>query len=148
DGLINLLLQINNPNVTNGAIQLVNALGTIIDLIAGDANAPQDAVGALGSLTAAGAAAFNARFPAGVPTSDCGMGDASAGGIQFFSLAGSKVLTNIADPSDFLLVITSVFFKGAVNDGLVGQCSAHFGTVIKDSFIMNRLDEVNQVLGL
>src|SRR5262249_11865195 len=39
-----------------------NSLGTVIDLLTGQTE-PQNAVGALGSLTSAGMAAFNAKFP-------------------------------------------------------------------------------------
>jgi triacylglycerol lipase len=127
--------------------QLVAAAGTLIDFLAGTTN-PQDAAGALASLTTAGAAAFNSRFPAGVPTTACGSGAPSANGVSFFSLAGSSVVTNALDPSDALLAISSLAFAGQANDGLVGRCSAHFGTVIRDNFRMNHLDEVNQVLGL
>jgi triacylglycerol lipase len=29
------------------------------------------------------------------------------------------------------------------NDGLVGKCSSHLGTVIRDNYFHNHLDEVN-----
>ena len=34
------------------------------------------------------------------------------------------------------------------NDGLVGRCSSHLGQVIRDDYLMNHFDEVNQVFGL
>ena len=34
------------------------------------------------------------------------------------------------------------------NDGLVGHCSSHLGTVLRDNYFYNHLDEVNQLLGL
>ena len=34
------------------------------------------------------------------------------------------------------------------NDGLVGRCSSHLGTVVRDNYFQNHLDEVNQILGL
>lgn len=37
---------------------------------------------------------------------------------------------------------------GEANDGLVGQCSSHLGSVVKDNYRMDHLDEVNQLLGL
>ena len=40
-----------------------------------------------------------------------------------------------------------VFYSEA-NDGLVGRCSSHLGTVIRDNYFHNHLDEVNQILGL
>jgi triacylglycerol lipase len=30
----------------------------------------------------------------------------------------------------------------------VGRCASHFGTVIRDDYFQNHLDEVNQTLGL
>src|SRR5258707_1319632 len=83
---------------------------------AGTSN-PQAAQGGLGSLTTAGAAAFNARFPAGIPTSACGNGAASANGIALFSIAGTSVRTNIFDISDPLLSLTALLFGGSANDG-------------------------------
>jgi triacylglycerol lipase len=123
-----------------------NELGTLIDLLSGHTD-PQDAVGALSSLSSKGMAAFNAQYPAGLPTTPCGSGPASAGGIQLYSWGGSSPLTNILDVSDPALGLSSLVYKGA-NDGLVGTCSAHFGTVLRDDYTMNHLDEVNQVLGL
>jgi triacylglycerol lipase len=41
----------------------------------------------------------------------------------------------------------SLFYNES-NDGLVERCSSRFGSVIRDNYFMNHLDEVNQVLGL
>jgi triacylglycerol lipase len=123
-----------------------DSLGMLIDFLSGNTD-PQDAIGALDSLSSAGAAAFNAQYPAGLPTTPCGSGPASANGISFYSWGGASPLTNILDPSDPALGLSSLVYPGP-NDGLVGTCSAHFGTVIRDNYTMNHLDEVNQVLGL
>jgi len=123
-----------------------NSLGTILGLLSGHTD-PQDAIAGLDSLTAAGAAAFKAKFPAGVPASSCGNGVSSANGVKFYSWSGSSVLTNILDLSDPSLKLSSFFYSGS-NDGLVGACSSHFGTVIRDDYALNHLDEVNQLLGL
>jgi triacylglycerol lipase len=90
---------------------------------------------------------FNARFPAGVPTSDCGEGDYTADGIRFYSWSGGQTLTNVFDASDALLGLTGLAY-GSQSDGLVGTCSSHLGQVIKDNYKMNHLDEVNQLFGL
>ncbi|MES1163980.1 MAG: lipase, partial [Rhizobacter sp.] len=50
--------------------------------------------------------------------------------------------------SDVALALTSTAFGKTPNDGLVAQCAAHLGTVIRDDYAMNHLDAVNQVLGL
>jgi len=123
-----------------------NSLGTIIDLLAGTSE-PQDALGAVRSLSSDGAAVFNQRFPAGLAATRCGATPTAANGIPLFSWAGSSVLTNFLDISDPVLGITSLFYSEA-NDGLVGRCSGHFGKVLRDNFSMNHLDEVNQLFGL
>src|SRR5215468_5590746 len=48
-----------------------DALGTIIDLLTGSPS-PQDALGAVHSLSSAGAAVFNQQFPAGLAATRCG----------------------------------------------------------------------------
>lgn len=123
-----------------------NSLGTIIDLLTGTPE-PQDAIGALHSLSSTGAATFNRRFPAGLAATRCGATPTTANGIPLFSWAGSSVLTNFLDVSDPALGLTSLFYSED-SDGLVGRCSGHFGKVIRDDFSMNHLDEVNQLFGL
>jgi len=46
-----------------------------------------------------------------------------------------------------LFAITGLAFDGG-NDGVTGQCSSHFGEVIRDDYFMNHLDINNHVLGL
>jgi triacylglycerol lipase len=123
-----------------------NSLGTVIDLLTGTSE-PQDAIGALQSLSSAGAAVFNQQFPAGLAATRCGATPASFNGIPLYSWAGSSVLTNVLDVSDPALGLTSLFYSED-NDGLVGRCSGHFGKVLRDSYRMNHLDEVNQLFGL
>lgn len=131
----------------------VNGLTTLIDLLS-SGGLPQDSLAALNSLTFEGAAKFNAKFPAGKPTSTtCGTGQGAAGpelvgGVRYFSLSGSSVLTNPLDLLDLALVAGSLSFKGAANDGLVSRCSSRWGTVVRDDFPWNHLDEVNQAFGL
>lgn len=125
---------------------LANSLGTILDLLTGTPE-PQDSIGALHSLSSAGAAELNQRFPAGLAATRCGPTPTSAGGIPLFSWTGSSVLTNFFDPSDPALGIASLFYSES-SDGLVGRCSSHFGRVLRDNFAMNHLDEVNQLFGL
>lgn len=139
-------------NVQNGSFTqsvvafFANSLGTVLGLLTGHSN-PQDAVAALDSLTTAGLATFNAQYPQGVPTTACGNGAASANGIKYYSWSGTGVLTNALDVSDGALGVSSLVYPES-NDGLVGRCSSHLGTVIRDNYFQNHLDEVNQVLGL
>ena len=139
-------------NVQNGSFTenvvayFANSLGTVIGLLTGHTN-PQDAAAAVDSLTSAGLATFNAHYPQGVPTTACGQGAASVNGIRYYSWSGTGLLTNALDVSDGALALTSIFYPEA-NDGLVGKCSSHLGTVIRDNYFQNHLDEVNQVIGL
>ena len=128
---------------------LTNALGGFINLLSGSSSmTPQNALGSLESLNSAGAANFNARFPAGIPTSACGEGAYKVNGVRYYSWGGTSPLTNMLDVSDLITGAASLTFNGEANDGLVGRCSSHMGMVIRDNYRMNHLDEVNQFLGL
>lgn len=129
------------------AANLGNALGGLIDLISGGGY-NQDLSSSLYSLTTQGSTEFNNFAPDGMPVSACGEGAYAANGVRFYSWGGTGVLTNVFDPSDVLLGTTSLAFGFNANDGLVGRCSNHFGKVIRDNYLMNHLDEVNQALGL
>ena len=139
-------------NVSDGSFTetvlgfFANSLGTVLALISGTSH-PQDAIAALESLTTDGTAAFNARFPQGLPATECGDGAAVVDGVYYFSWSGTRALTNIFDVSDVAMGLTSLVY-GEDNDGLVGQCSSHLGDVIRDNYKQNHLDEVNQTFGL
>lgn len=133
---------------TGFAATLANGLASTIAFLSGSPTLPQDSLGSLKSLSTRGAANFNSRFPQGKPTSSCGQGPASVNGIRYWSVGGTSVATNVLDVSDALLVSTSVLFGFEQNDGLVGRCSSHWGTVLKDNYAWNHLDEVNQAFGL
>jgi triacylglycerol lipase len=142
-----LRTHVQNGSFTEDVIAFfANSLGTVLGLLTGHSN-PQDAVAALDSLTSQGTATFNAHYPQGVPTTSCGQGAAAVGGIRYYSWSGTGVLTNVFDVSDAALALSSLFYPEA-NDGLVGKCSSHLGTVIRDNYFQNHLDEVNQILGL
>ncbi len=125
-----------------------NALGGLLGLISGSSSLPQDAYAAAQSLSTAGTATFNARHPAGLPATACGEGAHQANGVYYFSWSGATPYTNIFDPADPFLAVTSIAFGGAKNDGLVASCSSHLGRVIRDDYWMNHLDEVNQMVGI
>ena len=125
-----------------------NALGSLIAFLDGNSSAAQDAIGALTSLSSSGAAQFNARHPQAMPTSNCGQGAAVVNGIRYYSWGGTSTLTNVFDPSDGMLVAGGLFFGREANDGLVGRCSSHLGTVLRDNYPWNHLDEVNQIFGI
>lgn len=142
-----LRAHVQNGSFTQSVIAyFANSLGTVLGLLTGHTN-PQDAVAALDSLTSAGLATFNAHYPQGVPTTACGSGAPTVNGIKYYSWSGTGLLTNVLDISDAALALSSFFYPEA-NDGLVGKCSSHLGTVIRDNYFQNHLDEVNQILGL
>jgi triacylglycerol lipase len=128
--------------------RLANALSGALSWLAGESALPQDALGALASLESEGAAVFNRRFPQGMPVMPCGEGAAVVNGIPYFSMGGTRVATNALDASDAVLLITSRDFGDEPNDGLVGRCASHWGTVLRDDYEWNHLDQVNQALGL
>lgn len=129
--------------VANGAAK---ALADLITFTSGGKNLPQLPVAALDSLTTAGAARFNQRFGAGVPSSGCGDGAELVNGVRYYSWTGNKTLTNLLDPSDDALALTGLVM-GEANDGLVSVCSSRLGKTI-GVYGQNHLDEVNQMLGL
>jgi triacylglycerol lipase len=142
-----LRANVSGGSFTEGVLSFfANSLGTVLGLLTGKTN-PQDAIAALNSLSASGMATFNSKYPAGVPTTACGSGSASVSGVRYYSWSGTGVLTNALDISDAAMGLTSFFYSEA-NDGLVGRCSSRLGTVIRDNYFHNHLDEVNQVIGL
>ena len=129
-------------------VSINNGLATVISFLSGSPTLPQNALAAVKSLSTAGTLKFNSAHPEGVPATACGEGDYQARGVSYFSWSGAKVYTNIFDVLDPALVLTSLAFGGAKNDGLVSSCSSHLGKVIRDNYAINHLDEVNQTIGL
>ncbi len=128
---------------------IVNALAKLIGFLSGaDPELPQDSLGSLQALNSAGAAIFNQRYPEGAPTQPCGQGPAEVNGVRYYSMSGASVATNPFDVSDLLMVSSSAAFGWEDNDGLVSRCSSHWGTVLRDNYGWNHLDEANQVFGM
>lgn len=136
-----------NPAIGGIVGTVGNAFSKLISTLGGK-NYSEDILGSMASLSTAGAANFNARFPAGVPVSACGEGAYSANGQRFYSWGGTSPVTNILDPLDILFGSTSLAFGGKASDGLVGQCSSHFGKVLRDNYPWNHGDEINHLFGL
>ncbi len=64
---------ITNFTGTTGAVAaLVNGLSSVVAYLSGSGANPQNALASLQSLSTAGAADFNRRFPQGAPTTACG----------------------------------------------------------------------------
>lgn len=136
------------PDVTKALVKIVNAVGSVVEFLSGQPDLPQDSYAGLQSLNSVGAAAFNAKFPGGVPATACGEGAYQANGVRYYSWSGTGHVTNLLDPVGYTLALSGLAFNGKPNDGLVGQCSSHLGQVIRDNYAMNHLNTVNQLLGL
>lgn len=98
-----------------------------------------------------GLAEFNELFPAGLPSTYCGDGDAlidiDGHQIAAYSWSGVAQRTHRWDFTDGLMAM-GASMVGSDSDGLVGRCASHFGQVIKDDYFHNHLDEVNLMFGL
>jgi triacylglycerol lipase len=145
-----LILNVAPPGSLTRSV-LVSAttgLATVINSLSGGSGLSQNSLAAAQSLSTAGSLNFNAAHPEGVPTTACGEGDYLVHGVYYFSWSGAQPYTNVLDPIDAPLLLTSLVFGGAKNDGLVSSCSSHLGRVIRDNYAMNHLDEINQTVGL
>ncbi|UTM60061.1 triacylglycerol lipase [Photobacterium sp. CCB-ST2H9] len=130
------------------AVKLAEGLVSMINLLSGGSDLPQDPLASLAALTTEGSLAFNQKYPEGIPESDCGEGDyVAANGVYYYSWTGTSNFTNALDPIDAAMTILGLGFNNP-NDGLVGQCSTHLGKVIRNDYKMNHLDEINGLLGI
>lgn len=125
---------------------LVQGAADFLKLVSGSPY-PNDAAGAMQQMSSTGMAAFDAQYPAGLPQVACGEGAEVEGGVRYYSWGGTSPSTNVVDPSDVMLIGTSLMVPGA-NDGVVGRCSTHLGRVIRDDYRANHLDETNLIFGL
>lgn len=128
--------------------KLIASLGKIITLAAGSHFQLNEQAAIHQLTTSYITGTFNRRYPAGVPLARCGQGASIANGIRYFSWSGTAIHTNTLDVLDVGFAVTSLFYPGHEDDGLVGRCSSHLGMVIRDDYAMNHLDEVNHILGL
>jgi triacylglycerol lipase len=135
---------LNLPGSTG--IAATQAVADLLRALSGSDD-PNDAKAALEFLTPERAAAFNARYPAAVPQSDCGEGEPVVNGIYYYSWGGVAVLTNPLDPVDPFIGTFSTAVQGD-SDGVVPRCSSHLGMVIRDDYLQNHPDEANLVLQL
>lgn len=137
---------------TGGAIgtQVIQAAGTMLNLLNGGSKKGLDvsANKSLQSLSTAGSAAFNAKFPQALPTTACGEGAYEVNGVKYYSFAGVAQSTSALDLLDPAVKLVALAFpKGEQNDGFVGRCSAHVGRVIRDNYNMNHIDFMNHIFG-
>lgn len=121
---------------------LFSSLGKVIDWLSGHGSLPQDPVAL--EAWATDTAAFNARWPAGMPVTPCGQGaELASNGVRYYSVAGNVAKTNAWDPTDL------IFKEGTKpGDGLVPVCAAHWGRVLRNDYPWNHFDGANQLFGL
>ncbi|WP_017937086.1 esterase/lipase family protein [Zestomonas thermotolerans] len=116
---------------------------------------PLDARAAHASLTSAGVAAFNRRYPQGLPETWGGQGPAEVNGVRYYSWSGTlqpgrtERGGNRLDLSHYCCRLFARCFvrEAGENDGMVGRRSAHLGRVIRDDYPLDHLDIVNQSHG-
>lgn len=133
---------------------IASAVNTLIDIFwtaLGGSNEPNDLEAVLDFAAPPNVAAYNAAFPNGIPDEYCSEGAyvtySPNGPIRNYSWTGISPLTHAFDPSDAAFLAVSLFYDEP-NDGLVEQCAAHFGKVLRNNYLMNHFDEVNQIYGL
>jgi triacylglycerol lipase len=138
---------VDGTGTTSVVASVFNVLSRVIDALGGGVRLPQSSDGAMRSLTTAGAKDFNSRFPQGAPDGPCGSGAPIVNGVRYYSVSGTGRVTNLFDP-DSVLGITSLFFGGRDNDGLVERCSSRWGEVLRDDYPWNHADQINQTFGM
>jgi triacylglycerol lipase len=160
-GLADIISDATRENGTGDYNLAGKVLSTVVEIVGGGistaAGTPltqaenQSALNFLDSVSERAFVQFNKDFPAPIPSSYCGKTPANnvMNGVAYYSLSGVAQITNILDPSDYILQLTgSLYDKGDLNDGLVTKCSSRVGKVIRDDYKMNHLDSINQFLGL
>lgn len=132
----------NIAKLINNYSSLTSAFGSFVAWLSGNSKLPQDVNAAKNFADEVNA--FATRFPAGVPSTYCGLdGKEFEGGMYLYSVTGNKPKTNAWDISDQAMVESSV-----PSDGAIPVCAAHFGKVLRDDYPWNHIDEMNHVFGL
>ncbi len=138
--------------VVKGAME---GLARLIDVLSGKKNTPEDAFKAFGALDSAGMAAFNAKYPAGLPPVNCTElnGPDQVNGIRYYSWTGDAIFTTYIDPMDYVFALTGAAIRildqsdPTLNDGLVTVCASRLGRQL-GIYKQNHLDEINNFWGL
>lgn len=134
----------NNPVnelITNYS-ELTSFFGSFVAWVSGNGKLPQNVEAAKDFAKEVNA--FATRFPAGVPSTYCGLdGKEFEAGMYLYSITGNKPKTNAWDLSDLAMVESSV-----PSDGTLPVCSTHFGKVLRNDYPWNHIDEMNHIFGL
>ncbi|MGJ7514553.1 lipase family alpha/beta hydrolase [Pseudomonas baetica] len=121
-------------------------------LISGNRGMPSNAIAALSALTTEGVAAFNDKYPQGLPKTWGGKGCERVNGVRYYSWSGTlpenllKGGYNPIDPVHGFLRAFSRYFitEAGQNDGMVGRYSSHLGTVIRSDYPLDHLGTIRQ----
>lgn len=102
------------------------------------------------SVSEAGSAEFNAKYPTPALASSCDQNGAySNQGRYYYSWTGTAQVTNVLDVIDMAIsTLAPIAYGNLDNDGVAPRCGSHFGKVIRDDYKLTHLDEINLVLGL
>ena len=135
------------------AAGLTTAFSTFLSNLSGHPHLSQHALNALNALTTEGVAAFNLKYPQGLPETWGAMGPEQVDDVFYYSwsgiIKGSRLTEslNLLDPLHNALRVFGSFFTRETreNDGMVGRFSSHLGQVIRSDYPMDHLDTINQV---
>nr|BFE91833.1 triacylglycerol lipase [Pseudomonas brassicacearum subsp. brassicacearum] len=142
--------------VLSAVLRLINALMSLLETGYRGPKLPVDIHASHASLTTAGVALFNQRYPQGLPQTWGGNGPEEVNGVRYYSWSGTlqpgktdkgRNLFDGTNRSCRLFARTFVREAGQC-DGMVGRYSSHLGTVIGDDYPLDHFDIVNQSLGL
>lgn len=141
-------LDAEHPMLAALVLGFGDTVGAFINWRSG-ASYPIDSREAMVSLSTGGAAQFNQRFPAAVPTQWCGEGEHEVDGIRYYSWSSIGQFYRALNGADYAMAVSGkTFQREHDNDGLVGKCASHLGEVIRDDYPMNHFHTVNQFSGL
>lgn len=140
-------------------IFLVRCVATLMSLLETGYRGPKlpvDILASHHSLTTAGVARFNQRFPQGLPDTWGGHGPEEVNGVRYYSWSGTlqpgktnRGLNLFDGTNRSCRLFARTFVREAgYCDGMVGRYSSHLGTVIGDEYPLDHFDIVNQSLGL
>lgn len=137
-------------------LRLIGAVMGLLDTGYRGPKLPVDIHAGHESLTTAGVALFNQRYPQGLPETWGGHGPEEVNGVRYYSWSGTlqpgktdrgRNLLDGTNRSCRLFATTFVREAGQC-DGMVGRYSSHLGTVIGDAYPLDHFDIVNQSVGL
>lgn len=140
----------------SGVLRLVAAVMSFLETGYRGPKLPVDIHASHASLTMAGVALFNQRFPQGLPETFGGQGPEEVHGVRYYSWSGTLQPgktdrgLNLFDGTNRSCRLFAKTFVREIGhcDGMVGRYSSHLGTVIGDEYPLDHFDIVNQSLGL